>query len=127
MRFADILSKSNHPNQQVSEKHKIWAQEIVALLYEMELKNISRTKRCYKTILWFSSFKRGKLSWYKYKAPDYFADSIWDISYDEFSKEILKVPGSNDKHFFVHKSMHTIILINHILAFQVPHQWVNRL
>ena len=37
------------------------------------------------------------------KAPDYFADSIWDISYDEFSKEILKVPGSNDKHFFVQK------------------------
>lgn len=30
LRFADILSKSIHP--QYAEKHKIWAQEIVALL-----------------------------------------------------------------------------------------------
>lgn len=101
LRFADILSKSNHPNQQVSEKHKIWAQEIVALIYEMELKKTSpeqnvAIKQYFGSVLSNVGNYRG----INIKAPDYFADSIWDISYDEFSKEILKVPGSNDKHFF---------------------------
>lgn len=31
LRFADLLSKSNDPNQAV--QHKMWAQEIVSLLY----------------------------------------------------------------------------------------------
>ena len=37
LRFADLLSKSNHPEK--AESHKLWAQEIVILLTELYPKN----------------------------------------------------------------------------------------
>ena len=33
LRFADLLSKSNHP--EASARHKMWAQEIIVLLNEL--------------------------------------------------------------------------------------------
>ena len=39
LRFADILSKSNIKDTKKSDKHKLWAQEIVALLKKLEPEN----------------------------------------------------------------------------------------
>lgn len=95
LQFADILSKSVHLNPAVADSHKIWGQEIVALLNNLEPKN-PIVKHYLGAILATTGNYRGMFI----KAPEYKDSSILDRSYNEFSKDMLSVPSNPEKHFF---------------------------
>lgn len=95
LQFADILSKSTHPNSAVADSHKIWGQEIVALLNNLEPQN-QIIKHYLGAVLATTGNYRGM----HIKAPDYQGNSVFDQSYYEFSKNLLSVPSNPEKHFF---------------------------
>lgn len=95
LRFADLLSKSDHPTN--SEMHKILAQEIVALL-----RPIHHPERHPDIDLIFGSVLtnggnspgRAKL------AKDYSGINFSDKVYNLFVNDIMAVPGEEGKYFF---------------------------
>lgn len=95
LQFADILSKSTHPNPNVADSHKIWGQEIVALLNFLEPQN-PIVQHYLGAVLSSTGNYRGMFI----KAHNYRSGSIFDRTYDEFSKDILSVPSNPEKHFF---------------------------
>ncbi|MDR1475354.1 MAG: DEAD/DEAH box helicase [Holosporales bacterium] len=95
LRFADILSKSIH--QTKAEKHKIWAQEIAALLNELYPKN-SQVQYYLSSILMNTGNYRGlKLS---DSTVSFFGTNLLDWSYNEFIRETMKIPADPERHFF---------------------------
>jgi len=93
LRFADILSKSyGHPN---SEKHRAWAQEIVALLNAI-YPNDTMIKAYASSILASIGNYRGlDLIKTKYKSS-----SFLDELYQNFDLDYLEIPYQNEKYFF---------------------------
>lgn len=93
LRFADILSKSaNNPN---AEKHKTWAQEIVALLNAI-YPNTAKIKAYATSILANIGNYRGlQLISTKYKSTSFF-----DELYSKFDMEYLSIPYQENKYFF---------------------------
>ena len=93
LRFADILSKSyGHPN---SEKHRAWAQEIVALLNAIYPAD-TQIKAYASSILSNIGNYRG-LSLIKTK---YKNTSFLDELYENFDLDYLAIPYQEDKYFF---------------------------
>lgn len=93
LRFADLLSKSTHPKN--ADKHKIWAQEIVALLNEIEPEN-PLVMHYLGAVL----SSTGNYHGIKIKAKDYHSRQVLDRFYTEFSKELMVIPAESDKQFF---------------------------
>lgn len=93
LRFADILSKSaGTPN---SEKHKTWAQEIIALLNALYPNN---TKvRAYATSILsnIGNYRGLQLIKTKYRSTSFF-----DELYSKFDMEYLAIPYQENKYFF---------------------------
>ncbi|MFK4841244.1 DEAD/DEAH box helicase [Lactococcus petauri] len=98
LRFADILSKSTHPHQ--SDTHKLWAQEMVALLHSL-YPNDKQISYCLSSILSNNGNYRG-LSLVN---SNYNGDSILDKIYTGYKKELFKVPGQDNMHFFESQKM----------------------
>lgn len=93
LRFADILSKSSGTND--SEKHKTWAQEIVALLNSL-YPNDAKIKAYATSILANIGNYRGlQLIRSKYKST-----SFLDELYSKFDLEYLSIPYQDGKYFF---------------------------
>ena len=93
LRFADILSKSSDTNN--SEKHKTWAQEIVALLNSL-YPNEAKIKAYATSILANIGNYRGlQLIKTKYKST-----SFLDELYSKFDLEYLSIPYQDGKYFF---------------------------
>ncbi len=93
LRFADILSKSSGANN--SEKHKIWAQEIVALLNSL-YPDSPKIKAYATSILANIGNYRGlQLIRTKYKST-----SFLDELYSKFDLEYLSIPYQDGKYFF---------------------------
>ncbi|MEA5004037.1 MAG: DEAD/DEAH box helicase [Christensenella sp.] len=93
LRFADILSKSIHPMK--SEKHKMWAQEIVALL-DFLYPNDCRIRYYIGSILSSAGNYQG-LELYK---ASFGGTDIWDQIYNEYIRELMKVPADSERYFF---------------------------
>lgn len=93
LRFADILSKSNHPTK--SEKHKIWAQEIASILKQL-YPNEKIIDYYLNSILTNTGNYRG-LSLMNYHSS---GNSILDNLYNNYSKTFLTIPSDNTKYFF---------------------------
>lgn len=93
LRFADILSKSyGHPN---SEKHKAWAQEIIALLNALYPTD-AKVKAYASSILQNIGNYRGlQLIRTKYKSS-----SFLDELYSNFDLDYLEIPHQENKYFF---------------------------
>lgn len=93
LRFADILSKSSgHPN---SEKHKTWAQEIVALLNAL-YPNDTKVRAYASSVLASIGNYRGlELIKTKYKNT-----SFLDELYENFDLDYLTIPYQENKYFF---------------------------
>ena len=93
LRFADILSKSaGHPN---SEKHRTWAQEIIALLNSL-YPNDAKVKAYASSVLSNIGNYRGlQLIKSKYKNT-----SLLDELFVNFDLEYLSIPYQEDKYFF---------------------------
>jgi len=95
LRFADILSKSTHPEK--SDSHKIWAQEIVALLHYMD-KDSPAIDHVLGSVLSNTGNILGKIK----QAANYQSPTLLENIYDEFNKSLLRVPAERDnpEYFF---------------------------
>ena len=93
LRFADLLSKSvGSPN---SEKHKIWAQEIVALLNNLYPEN-ETVKFYMRSVLTNVSNYRGLDQQQETYPTIITLDQIYSI----FEKDLLKIPANPQAYFF---------------------------
>lgn len=93
LRFADLLSKSTDKTR--SEIHKVWAQEIVALLCNLYPDN-ENIKFYLGSVLTNACNYRGlSLHPNNYEPVDAF-----ESLYEEYKKSLLKIPHQDDSYFF---------------------------
>lgn len=93
LRFADLLSKSTDPTK--SELHKVWAQEIVALLNTLYPQNES-VEFVMGSVLTNVCNYRG-LSLHQ---NTYVPNNTFEEAYEEYKKSILKIPSQSEGYFF---------------------------
>ncbi|HAE43615.1 MAG TPA: helicase, partial [Clostridiales bacterium] len=93
LRFADILSKSNDPVN--SDRHKIMAQEIVALL-----KNIHPENPTIDFYLGSVLSNTGNYRGMTLVAPNHQHGTLMDQFYTEFSKDYMRIPAAPESQFF---------------------------
>jgi hypothetical protein len=93
LRFADILSKSTDSNK--ADKHKIMAQEIVALLRTIEPQHPG-VEFYLGSVLSSTGNYRGMTM----VTPNYRHKSLLDWVYTEFSKNLLSIPAEPEHQFF---------------------------
>ncbi|MDR2513632.1 MAG: DEAD/DEAH box helicase [Christensenellaceae bacterium] len=104
LRFADLLSKST--DKEKSDKHKIWAQEIVALVRSLEPQHpavdfyidavLSNTGN-YQGLETLTAAEETAETALAQKRP---LRTLLENTYVEFSKELVAVPAERSKHFF---------------------------
>lgn len=93
LRFADILSKSVHTQNE--ETHKLWAQEIVALLNALRPDDELIQYYLGSVLTSVSNFKGVSL-----KAADYVSADLLDRIFTQVSKEYLRIPEAENEYFF---------------------------
>lgn len=93
MRFADILSKSTDP--QNADKHKIMAQEIMALLHKIEPEHPA-----VKFYLGSVLLSAGNFRGLAMVTPDHQSNTLLEKLYAEFNKDMMRIPADPDKQFF---------------------------
>ena len=92
LRFADLLSKSTHPTN--SDKQKMWAQEIITLLYSIYPDD--------PTIAFYAGSVLTSTGNYQGKnlvAKDYQSSTILDHVYTEYTKDLLTIPAMPEFQF----------------------------
>ena len=92
LRFADILSKSTNPEK--ADLHKIWAQEIVALL-----QNLYPQNPMIEYYLGSVLTNTGNFYGMKNVVPKYKELSLLDEAFANYSKEYMRIPAEPDKQF----------------------------
>ena len=93
LRFADILSKSVHTQNE--ETHKLWAQEIVALLNALHPDDELIQYYLGSVLTSVSNFRGVSL-----KAADYVSADLLDRIFTQVSKEYLRIPEAENEYFF---------------------------
>ena len=93
LRFADILSKSVHTQNE--ETHKLWAQEIVALLNALRPDDELIQYYLGSVLTSVSNFRGVSL-----KAADYVSADRLDRIFTQVSKEYLRIPEAENEYFF---------------------------
>lgn len=93
LRFADILSKSVHTQNE--ETHKLWAQEIVALLNALRPDDELIQYYLGSVLTSVSNFRGVSL-----KAADYVSADLLDRIFTQVSKEYLRIPEAENEYFF---------------------------
>ncbi|MEG1751932.1 MAG: DEAD/DEAH box helicase [Clostridia bacterium] len=93
LKFADILSKSNHTKN--AEYHKIWAQEIASILKQLYPQK--EIVDCYLNAILTNTGNFRGLSLMNYQLS---GDGIFDKLYNNYSKLLLKIPSDETKYFF---------------------------
>ena len=93
LRFADLLSKSNHP--EASVRHKMWAQEIIVLLNELYPEN-SMVKLYAGSV--FSSI--GNHRGLQKVNADYRDVSTFERVFTQYRSDYLTIPADTEKKFF---------------------------
>ena len=94
LRFADILSKSS------SDSHMTWAQEIVALLKEIEPQNATVDMYLNSVLRSTGNYQGLNTATKKQVEPMELRRSALDLFYEEYSKELVTIPAEPDKLFF---------------------------
>lgn len=89
LRFADVLSKSQN------EKHKTWAQEIVALLNALYPNDTKVRAYATSVLASIGNYRGIELIKSRYKST-----SFLDELYENFDMEYLSVPHQQEMHFF---------------------------
>lgn len=93
LRFADILSKS--VNKEKADNHKIWAQEMVALLYSLYPQD-ERIKHYMGSVLSNTGNYRGM----SMITPEYQPGTFLEKVYNGFNREYLSIPAEPESQFF---------------------------
>lgn len=97
MRFADILSKSIHP--EMAEVHKLWGQEIAALMAALYPDN-EEVEYYLGSVLTSVSNYRGVSLLEQQQDREYITAEIFEKLFTHYSKEYLRIPAAPDKYFF---------------------------
>ncbi len=93
LRFADLLSKSTDANR--AERHQTWAQEIIALLLKLYPND--------KTVQYYAGSVLSSVSNYRGLAINsnkYIPADMLDQAFEQYKKDLLRIPFSDDKYFF---------------------------
>ena len=101
LRFADLLSKSNDPKK--AESHHTWAQEIVALVKELQGDNPILRVYMDSILLSTGNYQGLDLQEREHKKNDQTAVPRYDLLeqfYQEHRKEDYAIPSDPDKNFF---------------------------
>jgi len=93
LRFADVLSKST--DKEKSDRHKIWAQEIVALLKATQPDNPAVLEYFGSVLMSTENFRGLAMN-----APQFQSRTLLDRFYTEFCRELLSIPADKEKQFF---------------------------
>ncbi len=93
LRFADLLSKSNHPKN--AEQHKQWAQEIVILLSELYPEN-----ETVKLVAGSVFLNTGNLQGMTIIKSDFRGFDVFEQIYSEFRDDYLTIPAEPKLRFF---------------------------
>ena len=93
LRFADLLSKSNHPHEK--EHHRTWAQEIIILCDKLYPDN--PMVRVYATSVFTAV---GNYQGLKLIGGGSVPVSIFERAFSGFQEDYLRIPGTEDKTFF---------------------------
>ena len=93
LRFADLLSKSN--DQKNSDRHKIWAQEIVILMSELYPEDL--VVKIYAGNV-FSSV--GNHKGIEHINPSHLEVSVLEQIFAEYRSDYLTIPAEPDEKFF---------------------------
>lgn len=97
LRFADLLSKSVDPEK--AEIHKLWGQEIAALLGALYPQNKDVEYYLGSVLTNVSNF-RGVTLREKITDRKYISAELFEKLFTEYSKDYLRIPASPDKFFF---------------------------
>lgn len=93
LRFADLLSKSTDPTK--AEQHKVWAQEIVALLNTLYPQNESVQFVMGSVLANVCNYRGLSL-----QQNQYVPNNTFEKAYEEYKKSILKIPSQDEGYFF---------------------------
>ena len=93
LRFADLLSKSMDNDN--ADKHKVWAQEIIALLFRLYPED-ERVKFYIGSVLSNVCNYRGL----SLRENTFRPLNSFEKTYEEYKKTLLKIPGCDDQYFF---------------------------
>ena len=93
LRFADILSKS--VDNENEDKHKIMAQEIVALL-----KTIEPEHPAIQFYLGSVLSNNGNYRGMEMVTPNHQTNTLLDWFYNEYSKDFMRIPAEPEYQFF---------------------------
>lgn len=92
LRFADLLSKSNHSTK--SEKHKVWAQEIVIMLNYLYPDNEDVSYVAGSVLTNVGNYQGCKILGSSFSGSD-----CMEKAFLELKKNYYKIPPAPDKHF----------------------------
>ena len=98
LRFADLLSKSTHP--QKADDHKMWAQAIITLLLEMEPDNEDVRYYAGSVLTSTGNYRGTEIAKTMYHSK-YAETSLQEKAFAAFMNEYLSVPAEEDKKFFI--------------------------
>ncbi|AKK03003.1 DEAD/DEAH box helicase [Corynebacterium epidermidicanis] len=112
LRFADLLSKSTHPERR--EYHQVWAQEIAVLCMELYCDNPISSP--YLTSIFQAVGNYQALGRLENQAlPD-----LFEQAFNEFQSDYLTVPGEEDKKFFAPQKRAFDAFKNDAFSFSAP-------
>lgn len=93
LRFADILSKSDHPER--SDAHKMWAQEFIVLLNQLYPNN--PLVKLYSGSVFSSTGNHRGLELVN---SEYKGITTFERIFDQYRSDYLTIPADTDKQFF---------------------------
>ncbi len=93
LRFADLLSKSTHPERR--DAHRIWAQEIITLLLALYPDDEKVSYYAGAVLASTGNFLGQNLIKSRYTEP-----TAFEQLFAAYSKEYLTIPAEKDKRFF---------------------------
>lgn len=112
LRFADLLSKSTHPERR--EYHQVWAQEIAVLC--MELYGDNNVCKPYLASIFQSVGNYQALG----RLENQTLPDLFEQAFNEFQSDYLTVPGEEDKKFFAPQKRAFDAFKNDAFSFSAP-------
>lgn len=98
LRFADLLSKSTHPEK--ADDHKMWAQAIITLLLELYPDNEDVSYYAGLVLSSVGNFRGTEIAKTIYHSA-YTEMNLRDRAFATFINDYLTVPSEEDKRFFI--------------------------
>lgn len=113
LRFADLLSKSTHSTK--SDDHKMWAQEIISLLLELEPEN--------KEVRYYAGSILASVGNYRGRElvdSPYKEHTLQERAFATFCQQYLTIPADKSKTFFLQQKNIYDRLNSGFLSYSAP-------